>query len=149
MIREILEIKDLEVGKIMNRDMDFQNVLGMELKRSGLGLGVANRVLRGKLKCKKPVVMSKDSYIEYVDDNAAQMDAVKTVYQLHGLLKNNSQINVDNRRVTFNNVEVEKLREIAHELKELNKEMGLDDRDGEVVCHYNTLSYYALKFPKK
>ena len=128
-----VDVARKEVGKKLNRDEDFKECLAYQFKKAGISVDKANRVIKQQLKAKRHIVLSKDSVVKVVDDNTAQLEAAKTVYQLHGLLKNTNTINVDNRKVEFNHVDVNRLRSIAKELKELNEELALDSNSGEVI----------------
>jgi hypothetical protein len=65
-----------------------------------------------------------------VDDNNAQLDAVKVGYKLLGLMKE-KDIYIDNRQVTFSG-DITQLAKIAEDMKALQHRASIDV-SGEVV----------------
>jgi hypothetical protein len=100
------------------------------IKHRGVTVRRADNVLAKMYQAEKAITVSKDSTIEYVPDNMARLDAVKTTYKLFGVLKD-KEVNIDNRSITFSG-DVAQLSKVIAEMKELNKDIAIDT-DGEVV----------------
>ena len=100
------------------------------IKHKGVTVRRADNVLAKMYNAEKAITVSKDSTIEYVPDNMARLDAVKTTYKLYGVLKD-KEVNIDNRSITFSG-DVGQLSKVIAEMKELNKNIAIDT-DGEVV----------------
>lgn len=104
----------------------FRGRLSELMDLSGLSLVQLNSKLKELTEAQRPLVI--DGNIEMVADNPTQIDAVKTAYKLHKVLGNDTNINVDARKIELNIDEagMERLSVIASELNQLALNMNLD-----------------------
>ena len=119
--------------EILGRSM-IRNTPGVEkrinelLNEQGMGLTYTNKKLKRLVDAEKVIVVDKSTM--KVQDNSTRMEAVKTLYKLHGVLKD-SDVKIDNRQITFSG-DTEKLQQVADEIRKLNEQLSLDDSEGEV-----------------
>ena len=107
----------------------LKKTLKEELVEAGLDTTYLHICLKDLTKANKAIVV--DNKIEYVNDNHARADSLKTAYKLHGLLKDNV-VNVDNRQINFSG-DMSKVMEVVNEMRKLNQELELSRSEGEVI----------------
>ena len=100
------------------------------LKDHGVSKRKADNVIAKQYNAQRPIMVPKGAQVQYVDDNAAQIEAAKVTYKLLGLLKDNNVV-IDNRQVTFSG-DVAQLAKIVEDMKALDHSKAIDV-DGEVV----------------
>ena len=121
--------KTSKARSVMN-EPDIVEGLQDRFKADGITIRRLNKRLKDKLEAKKVVYHKVNMIAEKVDDNEAQMDAIKTGYKLLGALKDNQPI-IDNRQVTFTG-NIDHLIEVMKECKASN-ERAVIDTSGEVI----------------
>jgi len=125
-----------EDGKMVNKvkdalsDEDIKGGIKERLKSDGITLQGLNRRLKDKLVAKKIIYYDPKLSKDIVDDNMAQLDAIKTGYKLLGALKDKDTY-IDNRQVTFSG-DLGQLAKVVAEMKAMDRE-DVTDIDGEVV----------------
>lgn len=101
------ETASAKANKLL-KDPEFKKSIMELLARDGITIKKLNNRLKDKLEAKRPIVVNEKSTIEYVDDNAVQLEAIKTGYKLYGKLNENPNIQVNN--AIFDEGLIERLR---------------------------------------
>jgi hypothetical protein len=118
-----------KLEKWPNLKLHFERLLNVQ----GLSLITANGKLREMFDAQRPVVVK--GKVEMFPDNQARLGAIQTVYRLHKVLGNDTNIVVNDQHKELNiSVEDAKaISEIAKELEQLNSKMDLDKHKVKVI----------------
>ena len=125
-----LKPKSLEIlgRNLINSTPGLKKRINELLEEQGMGLTYTNKKLKSLVDAEKVIVVDKSTM--EVQDNPTRMEAVKTLYKLHGVLKD-TEVNVDNRQITFSG-DANKLQMVADEIRKLNEQLALNDTEGEI-----------------
>lgn len=121
---------DTSKANAMIQEPEIKEAIEVRLKADGVTERKLHKTLAKQLNAKKVIYYDPKLSKDVVDDNNAQLDAVKVGYKLLGLLKD-KDVYVDNRQVTFSG-DIMQLAKIAEEMKALRQRACIDI-SGEVI----------------
>ena len=121
------------LGSALLTNIDIKRRLSEFLDAQGLGVIELNTKLKELSEAEKAIVV--DKVIQFVPDNTARVDCLKTAYKLHGLLGSDIESHIDNRQVNIHvePAEMERLAKIVKDIEEMNRKLQLDEtQSGEI-----------------